>query len=108
MPASLEDLALRAAFGVLAFRRGTYPQAVQELTWVCERDPEDGNIQYYLGESLNRMGRYDDAIGPLELATQLRPSDPRAFYTLGRLYDRRHLPEAAAEMYRRATELHRG
>jgi Flp pilus assembly protein TadD len=43
----------------------------------------------------------------LERATVLQPTNAKAFYTLGILYDRKHLPEEASVMFRRARELQR-
>ena len=91
--------------GVLYFRRGLYAQAETELRWVCARDRENGPAFYYRGEALNRLNRYDEAVQALERAAALMPKDPKPVYTLGHLYDRRHQPEEAAEMYRRARRL---
>ena len=57
---------------------------------------------------MNRLGRYDEAMAALEHATVVQPTNPKAYYTLGILYDRKHLPEEAALMYRKARELQRG
>jgi Flp pilus assembly protein TadD len=53
---------------------------------------------------LNRLGRVDEALTVLARATRLPPVNPRVFYLLGILYDRRNLPDEAAVMYRRARE----
>ena len=58
-------------------------------------------------EALNRLGRFDEALQALERATVLQPQNAKAFYTLGHLYDRKHMGEEAALMYRRARELSR-
>jgi cytochrome c-type biogenesis protein CcmH/NrfG len=44
----------------------------------------------------------------LERAIVLQPHNAKAFYTLGHLYDRKHMGQDAAIMYRRARELSRG
>ena len=100
-----DDPRVRLAVGILFFRRGLYAQAETELRWVCARDRESGPAFYYRGEALNRLGRYDDAVQALERAAVLLPNDPKPVYTLGHLYDRRHQPKEAAEMYRRARRL---
>jgi tetratricopeptide (TPR) repeat protein len=100
-----DDSRARLAVGILYFRRGLYLQAESELRWVCERDDGHGPAQYYRGEALNRLGRFDEATEALERAIELIPHDPRPFYTLGHLYDRRHRLEDAADMYRRARRL---
>jgi len=100
-----DDLRVRLALGILYFRRGLYAQAEAELRWVCARDRQSGPAFYYRGEALNRLNRYDEAVQALEHAATLMPNDPKPVYTLGHLYDRRHQPEEAAEMYRRARRL---
>lgn len=100
-----EDSRSRLAVGILYFRRGLYQQAESELGWVCEHDERHGPAHYYRGEALNRLGRFDEAAQALERAIELIPNDPRPFYTLGHLYDRRSQMEDAADMYRRARRL---
>jgi len=100
-----ESPLVRTAVGVLYFRRGLYTQAEAELRWVCSRDRDNGPAFYYRGEALNRLGRFDEAGQAMERAKVLLPNDPRPFYTLGHLYDRKHQAEEAAEMYRHARRL---
>lgn len=104
---SPDDLRARLGIGVLFFRRGLYAQAEAELRWVCARDERNGLANYYRGEALNRLSRFDEAMEAMELAIQAIPDDPRPYYTLGHLYDRRHQLEEAAEMYRKARGLQR-
>ena len=75
--------------------------AEADLGWVCEQDDAHGSAFYYRGEALNRLGRFDEALQSLERATVLQPQNAKAFYTLGHLYDRKHMGEEAALMYRR-------
>jgi tetratricopeptide (TPR) repeat protein len=102
-----DDLAVRAGIGLLCFRRGLYQQADVELRWVCEQDPEHGPAHFYRGEALNRLGRVDQALEMLERAARIQPTNHRAFYTMGILFDRKNLREEAAAMYRKARELQR-
>ena len=103
-----EDVSVRASLGILHFRRGVYAMAEADLSWVCEQNDAHGPAFYYRGEALNRLGRFDEALQSLERATVLQPKNAKAFYTLGHLYDRKHMGEEAALMYRRARELSRG
>ena len=99
------SVAVRASVGILSFLRGAYAAAELELRWVCEQDRESARAFYYYGETLNRLGRFDEALIALERAIVLQPRNSRAFYTLGHLYDRKHMTEEAALMYRQAREL---
>jgi tetratricopeptide (TPR) repeat protein len=99
------DLQIRGNLGILLFRRGLYEQAVTELAAVCAEKPEDGLPFFYIGEALNRLGRVDEAIEALERVTELIPGNPKAYYTLGVLFDKKNVPEKASVMYRKAREL---
>jgi Flp pilus assembly protein TadD len=100
-----EDPAVRAALGILYFRRGLYAQAEVDLAWVCARAPEHGPAHLYRGEVLNRLGRFEDAFTTLERAAVLLPDHPRPYYLMGILFDRKGMPDQAAAMFRRAREL---
>lgn len=95
----------RRARGILSYRRGLYAEAVEALQIICRREPEDGVAQFYLGESLNRLGRVEEALDALEKAVEIEPENHRAYYTLGILYDKLHLPQQAALMYRKSRKL---
>jgi len=99
------NLEIRANLGILLFRRGLYEQAVVELAVVCAGKPDDGLSLFYRGEALNRLGRVDEAIEALERVTELVPGNPRAYYTLGVLFDKKNVPDRASAMYRKAREL---
>ena len=100
-----EDPAVRAALGILYFRRGLYAQAEGDLAWVCARVPDHGPAHLYRGEVLNRLERFDEAFTTLERAAVLQPDHPRPYYLLGILLDRKGLIEQAAAMYRKARDL---
>lgn len=96
---------IRANLGILYFRKGLYQQAEAELAAVCARDPDHGTALFYRGEALNRLGRVEEAIEVLSRAVELAPGNPRAYHTLGVLFDKKGLPERAGPMYRKSREL---
>lgn len=96
---------IRRARGILSYRKGLYAEAVEELKRICRRDPPDAVAQFYLGEALNRVGRVEEALDALEKAIEIQPGNHRAYYTMGILYDKLHLPQQAALMYRKSRKL---
>lgn len=100
-----EDLLVRANLAIVSFRRGLYGHAESELRWICDRDEGNATVHFYRGEALNRLGRVDEALDAMKTVTRLDPGNARAFYTMGILYDKKHLPSEAAAMYRKAREL---
>jgi tetratricopeptide (TPR) repeat protein len=100
-----QNVEVRAHLGVLHFRRGLYAQAEEELRWVCEHDGEHGPAHFYRGESLNRLGRVDLAMEVLERAARLQPTNARIFQLMGILYDKKHMPYEASQMYKKVREL---
>lgn len=91
--------------GILYFKRGLYGQAEVELKKAIELDAENGLAYFYRGESLNQLMRVDEALDSLLRSTVLVPTNARAFYLMGILYDKKRMPEQAMSMYRRAREL---
>lgn len=103
-----EDPALvHRVAGVLLFRRGTYPEAMEELRASVGQDDSVGETFYYLGETLNRLGRVEEALEALRRAVQLDPGLGRAYSTMGRLLDQKGEPAEAAVMHRKAREAER-
>lgn len=91
--------------GVLYYKRGIYAQAEIELKKAMDLDAENPAAWFYRGESLNLLGRVDEAIEMLVKTAQLQPTNARAYYLLGILYDKKRLPEQAMAMYRKAREI---
>ena len=102
-----ENVEVHAHLGILHFRRGLYLQAENELRWVCERDHDHVTAHVYRGEALNRLGRVDQALEVLERVARLQPGNAKTYYTMGILFDKKRMPQEAAQMYRKARELSR-
>ena len=72
-----------------------------------ELNPGSADTHNFYARLLGNLGRFDEALQALERATVLQPQNAKVFYTLGHLYDRKHMGEEAALMYRKARELSR-
>jgi Flp pilus assembly protein TadD len=90
---------------VQLFKRGLYRPAATELRRSMELDEGNGDVHFYLGETLNQLGEVDEALVVLERAVQYQPDNARAYFTMGLLYDRKHLKDEATAMYRKARDL---
>lgn len=95
---------VHTSLGILYFKRGLLSQAESELRRAVDLAPDFGAAYFYRGEALNQLGRFDEALDMLERAVQLDPTNSRAFYTMGILYDRKNLRSEAEVMYRKAHE----
>lgn len=72
--------------GVAAFTAKNYQQAVTEFQQVVQQNPESSSVHYMLGESLQRLGRKEEALNHLRKAYDLNPNDLNTKLSLGRSY----------------------
>ncbi len=94
----------RENLGLVYFKKGLYAAAAAELRRAADLEPDRATAYLYLAEALNHMDEVDAAIEAAERSIELRAS-PRAYYTLGILFDRKKQPGLARRMYRKAEEL---
>lgn len=57
------------------YRDGNYQQVVDLLEPLRKKSPRDGNIAFYLGAALYQLGRFDEAMTPLEVAENKKIAD---------------------------------
>ena len=93
------------ALGILQFKRGSYSQAELDLRHALALEPDRPLSLFHRGEALNHLGRIDEALDMLERAVLVNPRNAKAFFTMGILYDRKHLRDEAQAMYRKAREV---
>jgi Flp pilus assembly protein TadD len=96
---------IHLGLGIISLRRGLYTQADLELKRATELDPGSGTALYYRADALNQLSRVDEALDLLARAAQLQPEQPRSYYLMGILYDKKGRPAEAGAMYRKAREV---
>jgi predicted O-linked N-acetylglucosamine transferase (SPINDLY family) len=101
--APLPDL-LRAALAEMT--RGRYAEAVALLE--PHAQVASNELQRYLGESLRRVGRVQDAIGPLMQALSLKIDDVDAYLQLAFALQSLQMKAEAAECFRTVAALQPG
>ena len=68
--------------GFIAFKRGDYPTAEQNFRREIALNPTFGEADLYLGTTLRRMGKPDQALPFLEEAMARDPTDPLTYNAL--------------------------
>lgn len=82
-----------------------FAEAAALFEKAAEREPSSSRIHYYLGVSLMRLGRAEDAVPSLERAAALTPrANPAVAYELGTAYLQTGQLEDAERVLRRAKD----
>ncbi len=88
-----------------AFKARRYDVALAELQKMAEADPKDVLVLRYLGMTLDRLGRYRDAIQTFQQALALEPRGAALHFHLATTYYKAGAPDLAAQSFRRVIEL---
>ncbi len=91
----------------VAFQRRDLSVALKNATRAIEEKPDFGDAYVLLGRIELNMGEKQKAMGTLEHAAGLSPSDPSLFYMLGRVYSdlgKRELAAKALTTYEQLKE----
>ncbi|QFY44428.1 tetratricopeptide repeat protein [Candidatus Methylospira mobilis] len=90
---------------IALFTAGRYMESIAMARTMTERFPRHGFSWKVLGVIYNQLGRFDDALAPMQKAATLLSSDAEVYYNLGNiLYALGRLGEAEAS-YRRAQQI---
>jgi tetratricopeptide (TPR) repeat protein len=68
------------------YQRGQFQKAVDLLSEWSQSSPEDAEVRLWLGKSLLKAQRWDDAIRQMEKAAELAPNNGAYYLWLGRTY----------------------
>jgi uncharacterized protein HemY len=69
-----DDPDIAKTLGILNYRRGYYPQAVELLKQATAKRKDDPELLYYLGEVHHQLKQWDECKGMLERALTLNLS----------------------------------
>lgn len=83
-----------------------FEEAINHYKQILDREPEDTDALFGLGQSLCELGRYSEAVQPLEKVVQIRPGlgDYKAWPILARARWEKGEREQAIEILRKLTK----
>jgi len=99
-----EDSFSLRTLGIIEFRQSKYDESLDVFSRAAKRDPDDPEIQNYLGMVLAEKGMRGPAETALRKAIQLRPNYGAAHFNLALVYLSQHPPatELARWHYQKA------
>lgn len=104
-PAWAQDLAFVDTPAGRAFKAQQYDVALVELERMVAANPRDVLALRYLGITLDRLGRYRDAVDAFQRALALEPESAATYFHLGVTYYKARAPELARASFVRASLL---
>jgi len=84
------------------FEQGRYAQSAEIYARLVEESPDDASLRTSLAGALGALGRYDEALEQLGLATELEPLNVEAYHNRAVILERRGDHEGAVAEYRKA------
>ncbi|HUA51156.1 MAG TPA: tetratricopeptide repeat protein [Candidatus Sulfotelmatobacter sp.] len=85
--------------GEKAAKEGRYQDAVDLLSKVVQREPDNADAHNYLGFSLRKLGQFDKAEAQYRVALQLEPDHKAALEYYGELFLQiKNLPRAEEQL----------
>ncbi len=77
---------IKRDLAIFYFDHNQYPAALQELTELSQRYPQDDVVLYYLGRIYQESKKRDQALPLFEKVHKLNPAFSEVYYNLGTLY----------------------
>jgi tetratricopeptide (TPR) repeat protein len=105
VPAWAQDLAFVDTPAGRAFKAQQYEVALAELERMVAANPRDVLALRYLGITLDRLGRYAEAIEAFQHALALEPDSAATHFHLGVTYYKARAPELARASFVRSSQL---
>jgi peroxiredoxin len=102
-----QNLSARLGLGELSLRRRRLPEAEAQFRTVLRSEPEsaDAGIGLAFVQLLRGGSELDEAEATVRKVLARNPSQPRAHYLMGLIFEQRHKTEDAAASFRKAAEL---
>src|SRR5689334_4960156 len=91
--------------GFQALREGDLDAALEFLNQAAREDPQDAEVQAYLGVASSQKGLHGEAARALQAAIRLRPQEARFHHNLGVALEMAGDPAAAIQSLRRALQV---
>ncbi len=89
----------------LYFKSGDFRRAVKVLEEVTKKHPENYEAFVHLGAAYAQIQKYNQAIGALKKASEIKPNSSKIHYNLGQAYEAAGVPIEAWFEYQRALEI---
>lgn len=87
------------ALGVVYYQEKNFHRMASVMTEAVRLFPEEYRINLFLGLALNQEGKNEKAVGPLEKALSLKPTETDALNILGQVYEALNRYEDAYRLY---------
>lgn len=84
------------------FESGRYEESENLYRRLVADKPDDGSLRTSYAGALGALGRFDEAMRELDVATKLEPLNPEAYHNRAVIYERRGDLGKAIEEYRKA------
>lgn len=93
------------ARAMLAVQPANYQHVFEELSVAEKQTPGDPEVFALKGKTLFALGRYAEAVQPLQRAIELNALDPSTYYQLARVYQKLGKTDLAREQFERVKYL---
>ncbi|MDQ7787552.1 MAG: tetratricopeptide repeat protein [Thermodesulfovibrionales bacterium] len=90
------------------FQAGDLQQAKELCRRVLKKQPEHGEVLYFLGVVYSRQGNHDLAIQTIKKALEFYPNNPDAYHLIGMSCQEQGKTDEAIEYYRKTIECNPG
>jgi len=88
-------------------RSGDYIEAAKVYKELCEKQPHDARLSYFLGYQYQMSENWDSAVEAYEKCLELFPHFIKVYLQLGKIFEAQNHPNEALKVYRKGFKAHR-